>query len=95
MRCDICKKEFVNTQGLGCHKLKCEKEHRTSHTITHTHHEKTKADNEVDFITQDVQKVLSCVVDEVVQLIEKKLSKRRGANRRESFTVLFEGTIVH
>ena len=23
--CDICKKEFLNNQGLGCHKLKCEK----------------------------------------------------------------------
>lgn len=93
--CDICKKEFINTQGLGCHKLKCEKEHRTSHTITHTHHERTKAaDNQVDIVTQDVEKVLSSVVDEVVQLIEKKPSRRRGANRRESFTALFKAKVL-
>ena len=32
--CDICKKEFLNNQGLGCHKLKCEKENGMSSTIS-------------------------------------------------------------
>ena len=32
--CDICNQEFINTQGLGCHRLKCEKEHNVVHAST-------------------------------------------------------------
>lgn len=32
--CDICNEEFINTQGLGCHRLKCETSHNVLHEST-------------------------------------------------------------
>ena len=36
VKCEICEREFVNTQGLGTHKLSCEKKHNVPSTSKQT-----------------------------------------------------------
>ena len=90
--CDICKKEFLNNQGLGCHKLKCEKENGMSSTISQLLLAPSR--KAPSFIEKDVKMVLECVIDKVERSVGKKQTKQRGASRRESHTVNFKAKVL-
>ena len=97
--CDICKQEFVNNQGLGCHKLKCEKEHNitqvlsTSQTPLSVPKSSTSRYPNV-FVERDVKMVLSRIVDRVVKSVDK-VTNQQGASCRESHSATFEAKVLN
>ena len=72
---DICKQEFVNNQGLGCHKLKCEEEHNITHVLSTSQTplsvpKSSTSRNPNVFVERDVKMVLSTIVDKVVKSVD-------------------------
>ena len=96
--CDVCQKEFLNTQGLGTHKLKCEKTNRNSSNIpmlpVPPSTLSTSPPKALSFVEKDVRQVLTSVVEKAVKSVDKKPTKQRGASRRESHTVSFKAKVL-
>ena len=96
--CDVCQKEFLNTQGLGTHKLKCEKTNRNSSNIpmlpVAPSTLSTSPPKTLSFVEKDVRQVLTSVDEKAVKSVDKKPTKQRGASRRESHTVSFKAKVL-
>ena len=78
--CDICGQGFKNAQGLGSHKLKCEKENRKENVVAVTSNLKPAAVEDVgsEEVARSAMNYMICRVEERVQKDREKSVKEKS-----------------
>ena len=107
--CSTCSKQFLSNQGLGVHKLSCEKKSMANDNVKPLSNKMSSINTNSSDI-KIIESVVKSVTNNLVNLVEKNLvdiaevekktneknkKETRGRDIRRSHTALFKATVIH